>query len=264
MALYEKIDVVARHAQLFQLFFQRSQLAFGLLVVLLHPCHLAVYLTPQLLECVDGFPNVELIHRHKVQERVERHVFVLLAPVEPHRPHEELIHDVAVELHVFFEVENLVVVERGHHAHLMERRGVTLVVLNGVGVGVEHERVGEHVAGRWGAALQQVVVVGIHTGDHIVAQVLAQTVHHRLLLAAREVGARRKHHLKLQVVAFEVVEHTAPEEDVGVAFHVCHDLLLTFALRVQLAGCLYEFGVQVSCQSFAHRIPVLLRVLKLI
>ena len=81
---------------------------------------------------------------------------------------------------------------------------------------------------------------------------LAQLVRHGCLLASVEVGARGEHHLEGGLGVLKLAEHTAPEEDVVVAFHVGDDRFLFFPLgRSQLAASKYGGG-EVSCECFAH------------
>lgn len=67
-------------------------------------------------------------------------------------------------------VKNAAVVERRHHADIVKRRGVALKVLDGVGVGVKDIRVLAHRFRQRRDALQQIVIVRIHTGNHATAQ----------------------------------------------------------------------------------------------
>ena len=88
-----------------------------------------------------------------------------------------------------FERDDAAVVERAHHAGGVQGRGVALVVLDGVGIGVEDERGGEERAAHLGRALHEVVVVGIHAGYHVIAEGRPKTVHQGCLLAFAECAA---------------------------------------------------------------------------
>ena len=87
-------------------------------------------------------------------------------PVEPDEPDEEFVDDFGILTQIFLEVEDVAVVKGGHDAHVVEGGGIALVVLDGVGIGVDDVGVVEHALGGRCVALQQVVHVGIHTGYH--------------------------------------------------------------------------------------------------
>ena len=81
------------------------------------------------------------------------------------------------------------IVECYRHAYIMQRRGVTLKILDGIHVGVEHVRTVQDALRLMGATLHQVVVIGIYAGNHIASQRLAlEEVHQYGFLAACEIN----------------------------------------------------------------------------
>ena len=66
---------------------------------------------------------------------------VMVPPVHPNRPYEQRPDDLGILLHETLKIYNLTVVERGHHTDTVQRRRITLVVLDGVCVSMEHERI---------------------------------------------------------------------------------------------------------------------------
>ena len=107
---------------------------------------------------------------------------MVAAAVGPDVPGEERPDGARIVTQEMLEVEEPPVVERCHDAHLLEGGGVALVVFDGVGVGVED--VGAHADGARGVrgSLHEVVVVGIHAGNHVGAEAVGEGN----LLALRE------------------------------------------------------------------------------
>ena len=118
-----------------------------------------------------------------------REFAVYAAAVMPYRPDEEREYRFAEELHVFLEVKEAVVVERHHHADVVQRRGVTLVALYGVGIGMEHVRVVYYRPGCGRGAFYQIVVVGVHTRYHAPSHAVRQEIHQHGLLASLQLGS---------------------------------------------------------------------------
>ena len=58
------------------------------------------------------------------------------------------------------------VVERYRHADIAQRGRIALQVLDGIGVGVQHVGILQHLARRFAGALSEEVVVGIDAGEH--------------------------------------------------------------------------------------------------
>ena len=130
------------------------------------------------------------------------------------------------------------VVEGGHYASLVQTVGIALVILDGIGIGLEHEPAVVYLAGSGCHTLQEVIVIAVHTGHHVVAQSGAQLIHeHRLLsLAKRVLG--RKHDLEVEVVVLEIGEHRTPERHIIVALYIGHNPALCL-FRFQPIGCTY-------------------------
>ena len=86
--------------------------------------------------------------------------------MQPYKPNEEFIDDAGIEFEVFFKIEDVSVVERGHDAHVVKAWRIALVVFDGVSVGVDDVGVVEHSCRVGCVALKQIVEVGIDAGYH--------------------------------------------------------------------------------------------------
>jgi len=139
----------------------------------------------------------------------------------------------------------------GLHAGVVQRVGVALVVLDGVGVGVDDEGAADELARRGGGSLQQVVVVGIDARYHVLAQRVAQPVHHGHLFALGQRAAAGQHHLEVVFVVGKLAEDVAPEGHVVVALHVGHDFLACL-LGAQAVGCLHIHRRQIVRELPSH------------
>ena len=124
--------------------------------------------------------------------------------IVPNVPNEERKHNTRIARKEVGEVENKMVVQCGGHTHFVQSACETLQVLDGVGVGVEHEGVVQYGFRKWRCPLQQVVVVGIHTGYHVVAHLFTNQTHQCGFLSPLQfVFFRRQHHFKISVSIFK-------------------------------------------------------------
>lgn len=233
--------------------FQGGEFALGFLDVLLEPRQFAVHAFAYLLQCLLGFEDVQLFDGGDVVEGGEGKVIVAAAAMEPDEPYEEFVNDFGILTQVLLEVEEVAVVEGCHHADVVEGRGIALVTLDGIGVGVYDVGVLKHPNGTGCLALKQIVEVGIDTGNHAGSQGLSEFVHHGGFLAAIEVGAAGQHHFEGGVVVFELAQHATPEEDVVIRFNVCHNLPL-FRFGTKAVGCLDVGGGEVGSETLHNNL----------
>ena len=147
---------------------------------------------------------------------------IVACAIDPYRPDEKRKDNLGELSEILTEIEDAVVVQRHGHTDIVKRRGVALVVLYGIDIGVEHVGALQYLLRRVGAALQKVVVVGIDAGNHAIAE-LRSEVHQHRLLASRQVELRGQHHFKVAMLVLELAEHRAPEIDVVVALDVGHN-----------------------------------------
>ena len=155
----------------------------------------------------------EIAHLDDREEIAHRELAVMGRAIEPYVPHEERIDNLGETAQIAVEVENLMVVEGDSHADIVERRGVALQVLDGIGVGVEDVWAVDNLLRGGRGLLDKIVVVGIDAGNHITAHAVGHEPHERRLLATVELaGARGEHHLEVVAVGLEVREDSAPKE----------------------------------------------------
>ena len=137
---------------------------------------------------------MEVIHRKGIS--------ITLA-VEPDIPQEKRIYDFRVTFQVSIEIENKTVVQRSLHTHFMKTFSKTMVVFNGVSVGLENIFVPVNLTGGIGSSLQG--------------------------------GGGRKHHLEIMFVIFKFFEQRTPECDIIIAFYISNDTSARL-LRVEFMG----------------------------
>ena len=101
---------------------------------------------------------MEVIHRKGIS--------ITLA-VEPDIPQEKRIYDFRVTFQVSIEIENKTVVQRSLHTHFMKTFSKTMVVFNGVSVGLENIFVPVNLTGGIGSSLQQKIIVTVDTGNQL-------------------------------------------------------------------------------------------------
>ena len=186
--------------------------------------------------------------------------------MRPDAPHEERPDDFAVFLHECLERKDVPVVERAHDASRMQGGCVALVVLDGVGIGVQDERRGNEFAAYLGSTLHKVVVVRIHASYHVFSERRPKLVHQGSFLALAECLARGEHHFKLDAVGLEVAQDSAPEEDIVVALNVSHNLphrVLGSELLCELEVLRVEMFLQTLCHKTLPNLPLKGRLFEL-
>ena len=192
----------------------------------------------------------EVARLDDTQEVGHRELSVLSRAVIPDVPHKERIDRARERLEILLHVEDDMVVECHRHTDVVERGRITLHVLDGVGVGMEDVWTAEDLARGLRGSLDEVVVVGIDTGDEPLSRLAMEGTHERGFLAALEgVLPRGEHDLEIEPVRLKLAEDGAPEEDVVVALYISHDLL-PLLLRVQAVGCLEVRGREVILEPF--------------
>ena len=104
----------------------------------LQPAHFLPYLVPYIVYRHLRSIQVEASNVSNLVEVGYGKVFVYAAPVVPYGPDEEREYGFAVQAHELFKVEDGMVVERNHYACVVQRRGITLVVLYCIGVCMQY------------------------------------------------------------------------------------------------------------------------------
>ena len=190
------------------------------------PVELLAHAGGQQLEGMFGTGSTHLLKARYAVEIGHREGMGVVVAVEPDVPEEEGVDGFGVAAEEVGEVDDVAVVECGQHADLVEPLGKALVVLDGVGVGLQDVGVGVELARSGSGLLQQVVVVAIHAGDEAAAQGGGfQGIHQHHLLPLGEGGLRGEHHLEVALVVLVGREDGAPEGDVVIALHIGHDAL---------------------------------------
>lgn len=167
-----------------------------------------------------------------------------MTDIEEKMPHEERPYRTGIRLHESFEIEDMGIVQRHHHAGFVQTLGITLEILNGISVGMEDIRILQHQLRSLGSTLLQKIVVGIHTGYHILAHPLEHITDSCLLAAVEMVVAGRKQDFEIAGLILKLSQHRPPEEDIIVALDVSHYLAPSL-LRGHLVGGLKVEGVDI-------------------
>ena len=188
VALDEEIGVVGDYAEAFQLGLHSLYIGQGLGVTAREPTALLLDTYAQLLEGVFGMGHAHGVETHDVAEVLHGEHGELALAIKPYVPQEERIDNLRVEAEEGREVDHGLVVEGALHAYSMQALGIALVVLYGIGIGMEHIGTAYDAARGVGLTLQQVVVVTVDTGYHVTAEPLTQVIHHGHLLALGERG----------------------------------------------------------------------------
>ena len=89
---------------------------------------------------------------------------------------------------------------------------------------MEDIRAVEHLLRLMTATLYQVVVIGIHTGDHITSERFPfEEVHQHRFLTTRQISLGGQHHLEIAFVVLKLAEDRPPEIDIIIALDVGND-----------------------------------------
>ena len=203
----------------------------------------------QVFECFLWVVGIDVVEGDGLSKSCDAVVACLSVLVCPDAPYEERQDNLAVLLHECFERKDVSVVECAHHASRMQSRSIALVVLDGVGIGVEDVGTGEQRLADWCSALHEVVVIGIHASYHVIAKPRPEFIHQGSFLAFAEGKSRGEHHFELDMFSLEVLQYGAPKEDIIVAFHVCHD----FSSSIP--------GPKLRCQFEVLRVEMFLQTL---
>ena len=100
----------------------------------------------------------------------DRELGVIAITIHHDTPHKKRKNGLGELLEVIAEIEDAMIVECYRHAYIMQRRGVTLKILDGIHVGVKHIWTVKDALRLASAALYQIVVIGIYAGNHIAPQ----------------------------------------------------------------------------------------------
>ena len=252
VALYIQIGGVGSDSETLQVVFHTQITLLGIGMAVAQIFHLAPHLATQPGERLLPSAETEVAKLDDVVKIGDGKLAVMGCAVEPDAPHKKGENGLGVEPEKLGKVEDGVVVECHGHAHVVERRAIALVVLDGVDIAVEHVGIGYHLVRSGRGPLHEIVVVGIYTGYQVVAGLAFEQIHqHRFLAALEFARTRGQHHLKIACVVFKTTEHRAPEEHVVIALHVGDDFAAR-PLRVQFVGRLEIAGSDIVSQSFTH------------
>ncbi len=109
---------------------------------------------------------------------------------------------------------------------------------------MEHVGALYQLARRGGDPLNEVVVIGIDAGYHVLPERLAEFVHHGNLLALGQGAVGGEHDLEVELLILITAEDVTPESHVIVTLHVGNDLVARL-LGPQTIRCLDVEGVQI-------------------
>ena len=166
------------------------------------------------IDFVQSGTRTELMHRKRI---------AVMPAIEEYVPQEQRIDRLRIELQESGKVNQHTVVQRCLHADFMQAFGIAMEVFDGVGVSLEDVRTAVDLVRYVRLALQQEVVVAVHAGYQAFAQFGGvQGVHQHHFLPLGKGSGRRKHHLKIVFVCFELGKQGAPEGYVVVTLHVGH------------------------------------------
>ena len=213
----------------------------------MQPAHLLINLISNVLYRPHRVGQRETTQFDSAVEVGNRELAIDRAPVVPDAPHEEREDGFGVKPEPLFEIEDATVGECHHDGHVMQRRSIALKVLDGIGIGMKHVRALPNLAGSLRGALDQIVVVGIHTGNHRRPQdifllfPLEHEIHQHRLLAALQSLMGRQHHFEIALLILIGRKHGAPEQDIIITLHIGHDSLAR-VLRAQPVGRLHVLG----------------------
>ena len=210
------------------------------------------HLAPNILNYLFSLFYREVSGFDDLVEIADGEVAIFRSAIVPNAPDEEREDSLRILPQIFGTVENRVVVQRDSHAHLAQRLGIALQVLDGIGIGVEDIGIANQFFRSWRDTLNEIVVVSIHAGNHVLSCALRQHVHDGRLLATLQLTHPcRQENLEIAGIVLETAEHRPPEKDVVVALHVDHDAP-SVVLGLQSVGRLNEFRVDVVGQVFLH------------
>ena len=129
--------------------------------------------------------------------------------------------DFRERLHETLKIKDAAVIECGRNAYVMQRTGVAMVVLNCVNQRVEYVRRIANLLRSGRASLHEVIIIGIHTRNHVRAELIRQ----RNLLSFAKRGLRREHHLEVILFRLQRSEQGAPKSHIVKTLYVCHNAL---------------------------------------
>ena len=187
--------------------------------MLVQPVYLLVNTSAHIFQSVLGIADVGFVISDGVHEVHNTELVVPASAVHPDVPYKQRPHDLAVFLHVCFQIEHFAVVQRGSCAGTVQTLGIALIVLYGIDIGMEHILVVTKFLAQWCLALQKPVVIGIHACNHVGPEV----IHQGSLLALAKGGSGGQHDLETDSIRLVLVQYIAPEGYVIITFHISHD-----------------------------------------
>ena len=136
----------------------------------------------------------------------------------------------------------------------MQPRGIALVTLYRVNIGVEDIGTLQELTGIGRRTLHQIVIVRVHAGNHVLAYAMEHTGDGRLLAPVQVALPSGQHNLEIAGIVLKPAQDHPPEEHVFIALHVGH-YLATRLLGGQMVRRLYVLGVDMFCKSPRHLPP---------
>ena len=197
------------------------------------------------------------IHLSQVNHTIEvadGELGVITLAISPYRPEKQGIDDFGELTEEVHKIEEGMVVHRHHHTHRVEALGIALVVFYRIDITMENIGIVEHQRGIVGCPLHQIVIVRIHTGNHILTYSLFHQAHDGRLLAPGEHVAGREHHLKKEAIVLQTCQYSAPKEHIVIALHIGHNLA-TGMLGAHPVGGFHIAGGHVFVESLSHGLP---------
>ena len=190
MALDVEIGGLGRDTQSAQVARQFTELLLRPRIALAQGSELAVDLALQVVKQDRSLARRKGAESHDIVEVGDGEEVVLPPPIEEDVPQKEGVDDLTIATQEGIEVEDLAVVEGHRDTHIVEARSIALVVFYRIDVGVEDVRIVADLFRVLRPPLEEVVVVGIDAGQHVLARAVEQQARQHRLLAAREFFAR--------------------------------------------------------------------------
>ena len=85
--------------------------------------------------------HINITETHMIAKLRQSKLPVMVPPVHPNRPYEQRPDELGIFPHETLKIHNLAVVERSHYTDTVQRLRITLVILDGVCISMEHKRV---------------------------------------------------------------------------------------------------------------------------
>ena len=185
----------------------------------MEPVYLLVYPATHIIQCQLRRMYIHIVIGNGVNKVRYAKFIVSAHTISPDAPNEQGPHYYTVFLEICLQIDNLLVIKRSTRAGTMQPWCIAHVVFYGIHIGVKHIVAPAQGFAQRGLALQQPVIVGIHTCYHIWSEI----VHHGCLFSFAKCGSGWQHYLKMHTWSFVFVQHIAPESYIAIALHINHN-----------------------------------------